>query len=369
MQAARLWGQHDLRVEDIADVGEPPADWVRVRVEACGICGTDVEEYTAGPNIVPTAPHPVTGRSVPLTLGHEVVGIVEAVGEGARLDVGTRVAVEGNLFCGTCWWCARHEYQLCTRSAALGLMADGGLAEHMLAAAHLSIPVAAHVAPEDAVLAEPLAVVVRAVARAGVRLGTTVAIVGAGTIGLLAVQVAKLAGARRVLVVERLEQRRRLALDLGADFAVTPEEALEAGVHLTAGIGMDVVIEAAGNPAAAQEAIRLARRGGTAVVLGVFDQCLPIDMMDLLLGEKRVLASLSHVYDTDFAEAVSLIERCAVRTAPLVTDRIALDKVVEEGFKALVADPDAHLKVVVEPTTAIDLRNADTAAEVLPSRT
>lgn len=365
MQAARLWGQHDLRVEEVADVGEPPAGWIRLRVEACGICGTDVEEFTAGPNIVPTEPHPVTGRSVPITLGHEVVGIVEEVGRGARLDLGTRVAVEGNLFCGECWWCGRHEYQLCTRTAALGLMADGGLSEHMLAPGHLSLPFASHVEADDAVLAEPLSVVVRAVARAQLGLGSTVCIVGAGTIGLLAVQVARLAGARRVLVVERLEQRRRLAVEFGADLAVPPEQGLEASLEMTAGIGPDVVIEAAGNAAAAQLAVRLTRRGGTAVVLGVFDGALSIDMMDLLLGEKRVLASLSHVYDTDFAEAVSLIERGLIRTAPLVTDRIALDDVVEKGFEALVAERDQHLKIVVAPAIERILVDAQPAAEQL----
>lgn len=354
MRAARLWGQGDLRVEDIRDVGEPPAGWVRIRVEACGICGTDVEEYTDGPNIVPTRPHPVTGRSVPLTLGHEAVGVVEAAAPDVTLELGTRVAVEGNLFCGECHWCRRHQYQLCASTASLGLMADGGLADHMLAPAHLSIPVASHVAPADAVLAEPLSVVVRAVSRGGVGMGTNVCIVGAGAIGLLAVQVARLAGAERVTVVERLERRRRLALDLGADLVVGPAEATEAARDLTGGRGADVVIEAAGNPAAARHAVRLVRRGGTAVLLGVFDEDLPIDMMDFLLGEKRILASLSHVYDTDFTEAVSLIERGAVRTAPLVTDRICLDDVVEEGFKALVAEPDEHLKIVVEPTTADD---------------
>ncbi|MBW3560974.1 MAG: alcohol dehydrogenase catalytic domain-containing protein [Actinobacteria bacterium] len=349
MRAARLWGRGDLRVEEVPDPGSPPAGWVLVRIEACGICGTDVEEFTAGPNIVPTEPHPLTGRCVPLTLGHEAVGVVEEVGPEASLEPGMRVAVEANMFCGECWWCHRHEYQLCPKLASLGLMADGGLAERMLAPAYMCIPFADHVAAEAAALAEPLAVVVRAARRGELCLGSTVGIVGAGTIGLLAVQTARIVGARRVLVVERLEQRRRLALELGADAAVSPEEAAEVGLELTEGIGLDVTIEAAGNPAAAVEAVRLARPGGRAVLLGVFDAPVPVDMMDLLLGEKQILASLSHVYDTDFATAVSLIERGQVETAPLITDRILLDDVVEKGFKVLVTEADAHLKIIVTP--------------------
>src|SRR5687768_9547414 len=98
MRAARWYGRGDVRVEDLPDLGAPPAGWVRVTVEACGICGTDVEEFTAGPNVVPVEPHPLTGRCAPLTLGHEAVGVVDVVGDGVDLEPGTRVAVEGNLF-------------------------------------------------------------------------------------------------------------------------------------------------------------------------------------------------------------------------------------------------------------------------------
>lgn len=349
MRAARWWGRGDIRVEEIADPGSPPRGWVRLRIEACGICGTDVEEYTAGPNVVPVEPHPLTGAAAPLVLGHEAVGVVAEVGDGVDLAVGTRVAVESNMFCGDCWWCQRHDYQLCPQLACLGLMADGGLAEQMLAPAFMCVPFADHVSAESAALAEPLSVAVRAVTRGGVALGSSVAVVGAGTIGLLAVQAARIAGATSVVAVERLESRRRLALQVGADAAVAPEEAPDVARDLTRGVGVDVTIEAAGNPKAAAAAVRLVRPGGTAVLLGVFDAPVPIDMMDLLLGEKQIRASLSHVYDTDFAAAVALIERGAVQTEPLITDRIDLGVVVEQGFKALVSEPEAHLKVIVTP--------------------
>jgi threonine dehydrogenase-like Zn-dependent dehydrogenase len=104
-----------------------------VKVDACGICGTDVEEYTDGPIIVPTDPHTLSGRCAPLTLGHETVGVVDVAGEGASLQPGTRVAVEANIFCGDCFWCSHHQYQLCSSLASLGLMTDGGLAEYVLA--------------------------------------------------------------------------------------------------------------------------------------------------------------------------------------------------------------------------------------------
>ena len=349
MLAARWWGRGDVRIEEVEDPGDPPAGWVRLRIVACGICGTDVEEYTSGPNIIPTQSHPLSGRSAPLTLGHEAVGVVETSGAGVELAPGTPVAVEANLWCGTCWWCRRHQYQLCERQASLGLMADGGLAEVMLAPAYMCIPYSADVPADAAVLAEPLSVAVRAIDRGRIGLGSTVGVLGTGTIGLLAIQAARLAGATTIVAVERLAKRRQLAIELGADVAVAPEEAAAAALDMTKGLGLDVTIEAAGNPAAATAAVRLARRGGRTVLLGVFDEDVPIDMMDLLLGEKEVVASLSHVYDTDFATAVSLIDRGLLHTEPLITDRLTLEQVVSDGFEALIAAPDDHLKVVVMP--------------------
>lgn len=349
MLAARWWGRGDVRVEDVDDPGDPPPGTVRIRVESCGLCGTDVEEFTSGPNIIPVEPHPLSGYRAPLTLGHEPAGQIEAVGPGVDLPVGTRVAVEGNLYCGTCFWCARHEHQLCPQLAQLGLMADGGLAEVMIAPARMCMPFGDHVPYDDAAMAEPLSVAVRAVRRGGVGLGSTVAIVGCGALGLMLVQVARLAGARAVMAVETAAARRQLAQGFGADVAVTADEALAAGTDLTGGIGFDVTIEAAGNASAATLAVSLARRGGTSMLLGVFDGIVPIDMLDLLMSEKTIASSLSHVYDTDFLTAVALLERRAVDLAPLVSDTIALGDVVEKGLKSLAAHPEDHLKVIVRP--------------------
>ncbi len=349
MLAARWFGRRDIRVEQVPEPGALPPGWLRLRVEACGICGTDVEEYESGPLVIPVKPHPLTGQAAPLTLGHEVAGVVEEVGPGVTLQPGTRVAVDGNRFCGRCRWCKRAEYHLCVTPGQLGLHADGGLAEQMLAPAFMCVPYGAHVPADHAALAEPLAVAVRAVRRARLDLDATVAVLGVGPVGLLAIQVARTAGAGAVLAIERHPHRRALALKLGADMAVTPEEAPEAAMAMTRGIGLDTVFEAAGTPDAVAAAVRLARRGGTTVLLGVFNGTASLDVLDILVGEKRILASLSHVYDTDFTTAVSLIDRNLLQLEPLISDRIRLTEVVKSGFEALVAAPSAHLKVMVNP--------------------
>lgn len=321
---------------------------MKVKVAACGICGTDLEEYAHGPVIIPTERHPLTGALPPLTLGHEAVGVVEQAAGDVALEPGTHVAVEGNVVCGSCHWCARGEFQLCESLGSLGLMGDGGLAEWMLAPAYTCIPYGDHVEPVTAVLAEPLSVAVRAAQRGGIAPGSTVGVVGAGTIGLLIAQAARLAGAATVFVVERHDARRRLALEHGADAAVDPADALDAAAELTGGVGLDVTFEAAGSSEAVLAAVGLARRGGRTVVLGVSNNEIRIPMMEFLLGEKELVASLSHCHDTDFAEAVRLLDAGEIDTRGVVTDVVPLGSVVD-AFDELLASPAEHLKVVVVP--------------------
>jgi (R,R)-butanediol dehydrogenase / meso-butanediol dehydrogenase / diacetyl reductase len=349
MLAARWHGRRDIRVEQVADPGAPPPGWVRLRIDACGICGTDVEEYQSGPVLVPLEPHPLSQRCAPLILGHEPSGTVDAVGDGVRLDPGTRVAVETNMHCGECWWCLRGDTQLCTRLASLGLMGDGGLAEVMLAPASMCAPLPGHVPAAHGAMAEPLSVAVRALRRSGLRPGGSIAVVGSGTVGLLTVQVARRHGAETVIAVDALPRRRRLALELGATHAVAPDEAEGAIRDATGGVGVDVAVEAAGNARAALAAIAITRRGGRTVLLGVYDDVIPIAMFDLLINEREVIASLSHTFADDFVPAVRLIGDGAVELDPLITDRIPLAGVVERGFQPLVEDPTAHLKVIVIP--------------------
>jgi 2-desacetyl-2-hydroxyethyl bacteriochlorophyllide A dehydrogenase len=227
----------------------------------------------------------------------------------------------------------------CPALGALGLHGDGGLAELCNAPARMCLPVPDTVADDEAALAEPLAVAVRALRRGGLRPGERVAVVGAGTVGLMAVQAAAAFGAGSVAVVEPLPERRALAIGLGADRAVPPGDApaLEA----------DVAIECAGAPDAIQTALQALRSGGRAVLLGIVTESAPIAPMDLVRGEKSLIGSLSHVWDEDFREALQLLGRGAVQAAPLITDRIPLAAAVTGGLALLRDEPERHLKILV----------------------
>ena len=343
MLALRWHGRGDVRLEQVEGPPPPGPGEVQLRILWCGICGTDVEEYRSGPIFIPTErPHPLTGRSAPLTLGHEFCGEVVAVGPGVdRYEYGDRVAADTLIFCGECYWCKRHQVVLCQKLAALGLMADGGLAELCNAPAYTCRAVPDAMSSEAAALAETLAVAVRALRRGRLRTGERVAVVGAGAVGLMTLQAAVAGGASTVSVIEPLPGRRRLASALGAEKTYAPEEATE--------IGADLVVECSGGTHAIETAIRAARKGGRVVLVGIYGHPSEVDFLQVVAAEKEIIGSMSHVYDEDFDASLALLGRGAVRAEPLVSDRIPLDRALDDGILALLNEPQQHLKILISP--------------------
>jgi (R,R)-butanediol dehydrogenase/meso-butanediol dehydrogenase/diacetyl reductase len=346
MLAVRWHARGDVRVEEVPPPEPPGPGEVQLQVSWCGICGTDVEEWLSGPVFIPAVvPHPVTGARAPLVLGHEFAGVVSALGEGVTGPLpGQRVAVDTIVSCGSCHWCRRGEPTRCPALGALGLHGDGGLAHLCNAPARMCLLVPDTVADDEAALAEPLAVAVRALRRGGLRPGERVAVIGVGAVGLMAVQAAAAFGADSVAVAEPLPARRALAMRLGADGAVAPEEA--------SALEADVAVECAGTAGAVQTALQALRSGGRAVLLGIVTEAAPITPMDLVGGEKSLIGSLSHVWDEDFRVALRLLGRGAVQAAPLITDRIPLAAAVSGGLALLRDEPGKHLKILVRPEDA-----------------
>jgi (R,R)-butanediol dehydrogenase / meso-butanediol dehydrogenase / diacetyl reductase len=354
VRAARWHARGDVRVEDVPRPAPGPGELL-LRVSWAGICGTDLEEYLSGPAIIPTdVPNRLTGRAAPLTLGHEFVGTVAALGDGVSdFRLGERVAPEVVLFCGVCFFCRRHEYALCVNWAALGLMADGGLADYAVVPAATAARLPDSLSDEEGALVEPTEVAVRAIRKSDLHLGESVAVVGGGTIGLLVLQVARAVGAAAVHVIEPLESRRRLALHLGATAAwdAGAPEADELLREACQGVGPDVVFECAGGPTTADLAIRLARKGGRIVLVGIRPEAVPISTLEIVTGEKHLVGSVQHHYDEDLPTAVRLLAERRVQVGSLITGRIPLERVVDEGLRAL-ADPESdsssrHLKIIV----------------------
>ena len=315
MKAAILHGPRDLRVES-ATRPEVRGDEVLVRVAMAGLCGTDYRIWSGD--------RPV---AYPRVMGHEFVGRVETIGAGVtRVAPGGHVAVEPNYSCGTCPLCWEGNKNLCLARTAVGIDVDGCFAELVRVPARCCWPAPAGVADEDLVLTEPLAVAVRAVDRADVRSGETVAVVGAGTLGLLAVQVARGHGAR-ILVVSRTARRFALARDLGAEATHTVEDGpLDARARAFSGReGVDCVIETAGAAEAVNHALALVRPGGRIILTGLPHESTPVEFFSVVRREITILGSM--IYQDEFSEAMRLVADGTVKTRPLVSHRFPLDAI------------------------------------------
>ena len=338
MLAAVYRGRGDVRVQEWPAPGEPPPGWVSVAVHICGICGTDLDEISHGPMLLPIAPHPLTGRNIPIVMGHEGMGEVIAAGQGVAIPVGTRVGLENTVGCTACAQCLRGMPQLCPRMAVIGLMLDGALAQIVNVPASMCVPLPPSVSDEAGALAEPLSVAVRAVRRGGGVEGRNVHVVGAGTIGLFTAQVARVRGARSVTLSEPHAGRRRTALELGFDAAPTNSRTPIASI----------VYECTGTPTGFADAIARTDHSGTTVVVGLHARPHLLDLHSLVIQERSIVASLSHEMENDYRPAVELLASGAIQYEPLISGLIPLAKVVEDGFTAMVRSPDKHMKVLVE---------------------
>lgn len=355
MRAARWIARHRVEVQDVP-LPLPRPDEALVRVRWVGLCGSDAEEYLQGPVQI----------AGPVTLGHEIVGIVaEAAADGSGPDVGTPVVVDVVTGCGTCYWCLRHEEGLCPDLSVIGQHVDGGLAEYVTGRADRLIPVPEGMELHHAVLAEPLSVAVRAVRKAGPLQGVRVVVVGGGTVGMLTAQVACASGAERVVVIEPEQTRRDIVADFGCVplWGSTPAERAEGIAAEFPGRGVDVVFECSGRPGMAREAAQLVRRGGTAILLGILAEDEPLDLLDLVLGEKAVFGSAAHMWDDDVSVAVGLLASGSVDVGRMVTHTYPLAR-VKEAF-AVLADPGVMTtKLLVEVSTATRISPSEVVERV-----
>jgi (R,R)-butanediol dehydrogenase / meso-butanediol dehydrogenase / diacetyl reductase len=314
-------GKHDLRLEDVQEPECREGEAI-LEVKYAGVCGSDLTIYQGK--------H--TRAKPPTILGHEFSGIVVARrGEGyPQVKVGERVAVDPSYACNQCELCRTGNAHICHTKGLYGVDSDGGFARYVKVA--LSAP---HKIPEwatfeEGVLIEPLAVAVRAVSISRLSCGEYALVLGGGPIGLLTAQVARIGGAARVLLVEPQAFRRTMAREM--DFTVlTAEEATREQIaELTGGRGVDVVFDAAGVAPAARMATQLVKRTGRIVIVAVYKEPVPFDLITLGYGENQILGSCIYTYK-DFVKSVTLLEGRRVDLRPLVTHRLPL----EDGIGAI----------------------------------
>lgn len=339
MRAARVLGPGQINVEEVARP-EPGPGEVVLAVAACGICGTDLHWYH-GEFMLP--------RECP---GHEIAGTVAMVGAGVTaLEEGDRVTVEGLASCGACRYCLAGDYHYCAALRMPGINMPGGFADYFAMPARHCFAVGA-MDLATASLGEPLGVAVHGVRISGLRIGQRVLVLGAGTIGLMAVVAARAGGAGEILVTARRPQQKAAALALGADrvFDDSDEAALYAAANESP---VDVVIESVGGSAATLDvAVRASRPGGTICLLGVYTK--PVAFPALITVARELTIKGSLVYNragsrADFDVAVDLLHRHGAHLAEtMITHRFPLDR-LSEAFENASDKKRGSIKVTITP--------------------
>lgn len=311
-----------------------------VRVEACGICGTDRHLL-----------HGEFPSTPPVTLGHEFCGIVEEVGAGVQgFAPGMRITGDPNIACGRCAQCQAGRVNLCRNLRAIGIHRDGGFADYVLVPQKQAYALPLSLPPLHGAFCEPLACCLHGMDLAAIRPGDSVVVLGGGVIGLLVVQLARLAGAGRIVLSTRQAVRRALAESIGATHSVDPSAGDPvAAIAGPSGIlpgGADVVIECAGVADTVEQSVRLARAGGTVVILGVMPQGVKVafEPFDILFRELKVLGSFINPFV--HKRAADLVAAGAIELDSLITRRIGLAEVPR-----VVAHPPApgEVKVMIVP--------------------
>ena len=336
----------DYKKLDLVDMQKPQPceDELLIRVQACGICGSDVHGYDGS-----------TGRRLPpIVMGHEAAGIVEAVG-GAVTDFhpGDRVTFDSTVYCGKCFYCRRGLINLCDHREVIGVSTPefrrmGAFAEYVTVPARIAYSLPDNMTFAHAALIEAVSVAVHAVSLTPIALDDTVVVVGAGMIGLLTLQAALLAGAGRVFVCDVDDARLDLARSLGATGTFNSKNgnpSLETR-RLTSDRGADVALECVGNAPTVNFAIEAVRKGGMVTLVGNVAPRVEINLQSVVTRQGRLQGSCAS--SGEYPECISLMARGAIRVEPLLSAVAPLDEGAE-WFRRLYAREPGLLKVVLQP--------------------
>jgi (R,R)-butanediol dehydrogenase/meso-butanediol dehydrogenase/diacetyl reductase len=350
MKAAVWHKKEDIRIENVSEPKPGPGQ-VKVKIKVCGICGSDLHEYRNGPVIIPSRPHPLTGKSNgPAILGHEFTADVVEVDEGvAQFKPGDRITSSSFIYCGKCHYCRLGQYGGCTKLGVVGFSWDGAFAEYGVFPEFDLFKLPDSVNDDMGALVEPLSVAIHAVKRSRLRIGASVAVVGAGPIGLLVMQACRAAGAGQVFVIEPREMRREIAAKTGATAVFDPTRT-DIGKEIagvTGGLRADWAFDCVGNQGSFDTTAKVSGRRAVICVVGVATKPIEVPFGRLLTHEKELI--FSNGYEDEFPTAINYLADGRVHVERLITARIKLDDLVEKGMKELIAHGDQHLKVLVIP--------------------
>lgn len=318
MKAAVFYGKHNVKVEEVP-IPEVKENEVLIKVAYCGVCGTDVHIYEGDKGCAEVHP--------PKILGHEFSGVIVELGKGVtNRTVGDRVTVDPNVLCDSCPACLSAKGHFCEHMTGIGTMVNGGFAEYVAVPVKQTHLVNAKTELIKAAMTEPLACCLHGIDMCNIIAGDSVAVIGAGMIGLIMVQLARISGAGYIAVIEPVETKRKSALALGADEAFSPAEISEDELKAK---NFNCVIECAGLIKTIEQAVRIAGNKATVMMFGLTkpDDAVSLKPYDLFVKELTLKTSYINPYTQ--ARALKLIENGRVDVSSMVQPAIKLEELAD----------------------------------------
>lgn len=323
-----LHAPHDLRFEPF-ELPELLPTEVSIRVHACGVCGTDLHMFHGDAGAFDNA--------FPLIMGHEFAGVVEAVGEHVtHLQAGDHVAVDPNVYCGACPACLRGDVHFCEHMVGVGTTRHGGFAEICNVPGRAAYKLPAGLPLEAGAMMEPLSCCLHGTDRAGITPGSTVCIIGFGSIGQMIFQLAHVAGAAKIVVIEPIESKRARALEMGATLALSPQAVDTAAGLLSHGVAhVHSVIECVGRKETMELAVSLASNRGTVMLFGLTAPGTKLEILAFeAIFKKEISITGSFINPLVADRVLALLDAQRVDMSQIITDRIPLS----EGAKVFTDD-------------------------------
>ena len=331
MKAAIFYGKHDIRIEE-REIRSPKDNEVVVKTAFCGICGTDLHIFQGDEGSAETIP--------PMILGHEMSGIIDEIGSAVTtLRPGDHVAIDPNFYCGECYYCRSGLEHFCSAMNGVGTTCDGGFAEYCTLPAKAVIKVPKEMPLEVAAFAEPLACCLHGIDLTNIRVGNQILLIGAGTIGLLMLQLSKAAGASSLTVIEPDQKKRVLAESLGADHTFANGEDYLIYARKSNNVRADRVIECVGKTETVSLAIQAASKGATIMLFGLTPPKATVEIQPFEMFKKELHITASFVNPLTESRALELLSENKVRVSELIEERIPLEKLTEA-----LTNPDYRTK-------------------------
>jgi 2-desacetyl-2-hydroxyethyl bacteriochlorophyllide A dehydrogenase len=338
MKAAVLEDVKKLIVKDIPKPELKPNE-ILIKVAACGICGTDVKLFEGK-----------YSANTPVVLGHEYAGeVVETGNEVSNISAGDRVVPDPNESCGVCTWCRTGNPCFCSNLAAYGVLRDGGFAEYAKVTEKGAYKIPAKLDYESASFTEPVSCAVHCIDRADIKTGETVLIIGGGAMGQIILQLARSAGAGRVIMVTRSGWKLELAQKYGATHVINAkkENVVKKTMDITGGLGADTVIEAVGSPETIEQSLSLAKRIGKIVIFGFTPEGIEARFVpfDVLSKELTIMGSWVNPYT--FQRALEILESKKIDVKTLISNTLPIEK-IKDGLQLMKERPEGFMKALVK---------------------